>query len=345
MASVGVLAAAFVVAAYASIPLAGQAQTAGAKTSAAWTVPRTPDGKPDLQGMWVNFDQTPFEQPLPGAGRAMNNGENGPAAGGGRAAGGGAAAAGGGRAAGGGAAAPGGGGNAFGDKAAVVPRRPSMVVDPPNGRVPVMAWAEKLRDDKVAHIGDTWENGTTWDRCLTRGIPGGIFPAGYNNAYQIVQSPGYVAILYEMIHVTRAIPTDASPHFPANVRFWDGDSRGHWEGDTLVVDIANYNGKGDIATNMASGRIRGIPASDQLHVLERYTPVSANIIDYEVTITDPKVYTAPWKVAMPLTRDNSYQMYEYACHEGNVYFETNTLSGGRADEKKAALSGAEGSIK
>jgi hypothetical protein len=88
-----------------------------------------------------------------------------------------------------------------------------------------------------------------WDRCITRGIPGGFFPAGYNNAYQIVQSKRYVVIHYEMIHAARVIPTDGRAHAPANMRTWDGDSVGHWEGDTLVVDITNYNGKGWIATN------------------------------------------------------------------------------------------------
>jgi hypothetical protein len=257
--------------------------------------PRTLDGHPDLEGMWLNFDNTPFE-------RAPN-----------------------------GAVAP----PVYirgSDHPPLVARRPSMVVEPLNGRVPVMAWAEKVRDDKVARIGDTWENGTTWDRCLTRGIPGAIFPANESNAYRIFQSPGSVTILYEMIHVSRVIPTDGSPHLPSSVRLWDGDSRGHWEGDTLVVDITNYNGKGDIATNANSGRIRGIPASDQLHVVERFTRVSDKTINYEVTIDDPKVYTAPWKVAMPLTRDDSYRMFEYECHEGNYYFETNTLNGGREQD-------------
>lgn len=294
-------------------PLASQTQPTG-QPAANWKAPRTADGKPDLSGTWVNFDQTPFEQPAPGAAPARAAAPP-PAA------------------AAGGAAVGGGGGNAFGDKAAVVPRRPSMVVEPANGRVPVMDWAEKVRTDKANKIGDSWENGTTWDRCLTRGIPGAIFPAGYNNGYQIVQTPGSVSILYEMIHITRVIPTDGSQHLPANMRFWDGDSRGRWEGDTLVVDITNYNGKGDIATNAGSGRIRGIPASDQLHVVERFTRVSDSTINYEATITDPKVYSAPWKVAMPLTRDDSYQMFEYACHEGNVYFMNNALGGGRAQER------------
>jgi hypothetical protein len=211
-----------------------------------------------------------------------------------------------------------------------------MVVEPANGRVPLMEWAEKRRDERVATIGDSYENGTTWDRCLTRGIPGGMFPTGYNNGYRIVQSPGYVAIFYEMIHVTRVIPTDGGAHLPSNMRFWEGDSRGRWEGDTLVVDIANYNGRGDIATNNAAGRLRGVAFSDQLHVVERFTRVSDDRINYEVTISDPKVYTAPWKVAMPLSRDDSYEIYEYACHEGNLYFMTNTLGGGRAQDRAAS---------
>jgi hypothetical protein len=316
MASVGVLATALVAAASAAVPVAGQTPTAAAKASFTWTVPRTLDGKPDLQGMWVNFDQTAFEQPLL-SDLAKSSGESARAAG---------------------AAAPvaAGGGNGFGDQAAVVPRRPSMVVEPANGRVPVMAWAEKVREDKAAHIGDDWENGTTWDRCVTRGIPGAMFPAAYNNGYRIVQSPGYVTILYEMIHDARPIPTDGSPHLPSSIRLWDGDSRGHWEGDTLVVDISNYNGKGDIATNAASARMRGIPASDQLHVVERFTRVSDKTINYEVTITDPTVYTSPWKIAMPLTRDDNYRMFEYACHEGNVYFWTDTLRGGRKQDRAAA---------
>jgi hypothetical protein len=169
-----------------------------------------------------------------------------------------------------------------------------------------------------------------------------MFPAAYNNGYRIVQSPGYVTILYEMIHDARPIPTDGSAHLPSSVRLWDGDSRGHWEGDTLVVDISNYNGKGDIATNAASARMRGIPASDELRVVERFTRVSDKTLNYEVTITDPKVYTSPWKIAMPLTRDDNYQMFEYACHEGNVYFWTDTLRGGRTQDRAAGESGEDG---
>jgi hypothetical protein len=304
--SVGFLVGMLFMGRFAIAPLAGQTPGTAGKASNAWKLPRTSEGKPDLQGMWVNFDRTPFERPLQNTGPAQ---APAPTTGAAQVAG-------------------------FSESPAIVAaRRPALVVEPPNGRVPVLEWAEKLKDFKVEHIGDTWENGTTWDRCLTRGIPGAIFPAGYNNAYRIVQSAGNVTIVYEMIHLARVIPTDGSPHLPDNVRLWDGDSRGRWEGDTLVVDITNYNGKGDIATNMASGRIRGIPASDQLRVVERFTRVSADVINYEATITDPKVYSAPWKVAMPLTRDDTYEMYEYACHEGNVYFMNTTLGGGRAQEQ------------
>jgi hypothetical protein len=270
-----------------------------------WTVPRTPDGQPDLRGTWVNFDSTPFEAPI---------------------------------------AAPAGAGAAGG--AAVGPPshwtehdspmtavRRSMVVDPSDGRVPVMQWAEDKRAYDLEHVGDHWVHQTPWDRCITRGIPAGMFPAGYNNAYQFIQTPGYVVIVYEMIHVARIIPLDGRPHLGASIRTWDGDPRGHWEGTTLVVDTANYNDKGSIATSAATGRIRGIPQSEALHVVERFTPVDANTIQYRVTVDDKNVYTKPWTVEMPLTRDSKYEMFEYACQEGN-YATGNILAGGRAEEKK-----------
>ena len=129
----------------------------------------------------------------------------------------------------------------------------SLVVDPPDGRVPLKREAEQRRDDYLKQEADSFDFMSPWDRCITRGIPGGFFPAGYNNAYQIVQTPGYVVIHYEMIHAARVIPTNGRPHLPAHIRLWDGDSVGRWEGNTLVVDIANYNGKGWTATNAASG--------------------------------------------------------------------------------------------
>ena len=209
----------------------------------------------------------------------------------------------------------------------------SLVVDPPDGRVPLTKNAEQRRDDYAKQEADSFDYMSPWDRCITRSIPGSFFPAGYNNGYQIVQSKGYVVIHYEMIHNARVIPTDGRPHKPADVRMWDGDSVGHWEGNTLVVDITNYNGKGWIATNAAAGRIKGIPQSDRLHVVERFTRMSDGNIDYRVTIDDPTYYSRPWTASIPLVRDDTYQMFEYACHEGNKAVE-DILRGGRAHDTK-----------
>jgi hypothetical protein len=137
-----------------------------------------------------------------------------------------------------------------------------------------------------------------------------------------------------MIHEARVIPVDGRPHLPQSIREWNGDSVGRWEGNTLVVDTTNYNGKGWVATSAATGRIKGIPQSQKLHVVERFTRVSQDEIQYEVTIDDPDYYTQPWKVAVPLERDPGYQIFEYACHEGNHAVE-NVLSGGRAQEKES----------
>ena len=210
-----------------------------------------------------------------------------------------------------------------------------MVVDPPDGRVPVLKWAEDKRDYDLAHIPDAPEHETPWVRCITRGHPAGMFTAGYNNAYQIIQIPGYVVIAFEMIHETRIIPIDGRPRLNERIKQWNGEPRGHWEGNTLVVDSSNYNSKGSIATSAATGRIRGIPQTDAMHVVERFTRVDADTIDYSVTITDPKVYAKPWTVRFPLNRDDSYQMFEYSCHEGN-YALPNALSYGRKRDREAA---------
>jgi hypothetical protein len=294
----------------------------------AWTPPRTPDGQPDLQGIWTNATITPFERPSELAGKAFltekeaadleartaQNAVDRPPT-------------------------PGDTGtyNQFwfdrGTKV-VGTRRTSLVVDPPDGRVPLRPEAEAKRDYDLAHSADSYEHMSVWDRCITRGVPGGMFPAGYNNAYQIVQIPGYVVILYEMIHEARMIPLDGRPHPPSSVGQWNGDSVGRWEGNTLVVDTTNFNGKGWIATSAATGRVKGIPQSTALHVVERFTRADADTIEYEVAIDDPNVYTKPWTVAIPLNRDPTYVIYEYACHEGNTAV-ANVLAGGRARDKAA----------
>jgi hypothetical protein len=294
-----------------------------------WRPGRTADGQPDLEGTWINATITPFERPAALASKPVLSAqeaaqlEKQAAAANSE----------------GGAPRPGDVGSyneVWFDRGTKVvkTRQASLVVDPADGRVPVTAAAEAKRDYNLAHTADSYEYMSTWDRCITRGVPGDMFPAGYNNAYQIVQTPGYVLILAEMIHDARVIPLDGRPHLQAGVGQWDGDSRGHWEGNTLVVDTTNFNGKGWIASNAASGRIKGIPQSDAAHVVERFTRVDADTILYEATIEDPKMYTKPWKVSIPLSRDQDYAIYEYACHEGN-YAMVDILNGGRAQEKAA----------
>jgi hypothetical protein len=296
-----------------------------------WIPSRTPDGQPDLQGVWTNPTLTPFERSAELAGkatiteqeaaaiekRASENRVDRPPT-------------------------PGDTGSynqAFFDSGStwLSTRQSSLVVDPPNGRVPVKPSAEVEREYDLAHVADSYVHQTTWERCITRGVPAGMFPAGYNNAYQILQTPGYVMIFSEMIHEVRVIPVDGRPHLPASVRQWNGDSIGRWEGNTLVVDTINYNGKGMIANSAATGRIRGIHESQALHVVERFKRVDANTIGYEVTVDDPNKYSAPWKVSIPLTRDDNYRIYEYACHEGNYAME-DVLRAGRAKEKTAGAS-------
>jgi len=293
-----------------------------------WTPPKTPDGQPDLQAIWTNATITPFERPADLRDKAFlteaeaaaierqastRRDEEAPPR-------------------------PGdvGNYNQFwfdSGEHVVTTRRTSLVIDPPDGRVPLRPEAEAARDYNSARERDSPEFMSVWDRCITRGAPAGMFPAGYNNAYQIVQSKNYVVIHYEMIHEARIIPIDGRPHLPANVRLWNGDPRGRWEGNTLVVDTTNYNNKGWISTSAAGGRIKGVPQTESLHVVERFTPIDANTIDYEATIDDPKMFTRPWTVSVPLHRDPTYRIYEYACHEGN-YAVGNILRGARAAENR-----------
>ena len=261
--------------------------------------PRTPDGQPDISGLWVNFDDTTFEASGPGRRPSdINPPEH------------------------------------WADfDSPVSARRRSMVVDPPDGMVPILPAAEAKRDDNFAHVGQDWIYETPWVRCITRGVPGGMFPAQYNNGYTIHQSPGYVVISYEMIHDSRIIPLDGRPHLGSKIRQWNGDSRGRWEGNTLVIETTNYNDKGMIASSAASGRARGVATSDQMRVTERITPLDKDTLKYEVTITDPKNFSKSWSVMMPLNRDEKYLMLEYACHEGNMSL-PNELKAGRAAQAK-----------
>jgi hypothetical protein len=311
---------------YAQVP--SRPAPAGKTPDQIWTQTRTPDGEPDLQGLWTNRTITPFERPVELGDKAYwteaeaaaiekraaeNQVDRPPQPGD-----------------------PGTYNQAWSDTGTkVLPtRQTSLVVDPPNGRIALTPWAEEKRDYALTHVDDSYEHMTTWDRCITRGVPGGMFPAGYNNAYRIVQSPGVVAIYSEMIHEIRIIPVDGRPHLPSDIRQWTGDSVGHWEGNTLVVDTTNYNGKGMIATSAATMRIRGVPQSEALHVIERFARSSRDTISYEVTVDDSKAYARTWKVAMPLSLEPNYTIYEYACHEGNQAV-VDVLRGGRVKDNAA----------
>jgi hypothetical protein len=160
-----------------------------------------------------------------------------------------------------------------------------------------------------------------YERCITRGMMN-FLPTLYNNGNQILQSPGYVVILHEMINETRVVPISDRPF--SNIRTYMGESRGHWEGDTLVVETKNYL--------TAGANISGTPVSDDLRVIERFTRRADNTLGYEAVVDDPKTWTLPWTIAFDITEDPEYPLFEYACHEGN-YAMVNILQGARAEER------------
>jgi len=301
------------------------ALTLGGALSAApgWTVPRTPDGKPDLQGVWTNATVTPLERPKElGAREAYTDEEMAeirkqaatpvPTA-------------------------ARGGTEAHYDftqfgldrtqSQIAFSKRTSLIVGP-EGRVPPTTPAAQQRNTERAaanrgHEFDGPENRPIQERCIiwaNEGPP--MLPPGYNSFLQIVQTPGYVVILQEMIHDARVIPIGTREHLPPGLRRWQGDSIGRWEGDTLVVDTTNFTEK---------TRFRG--SSENLHVVERFTRVDENTIKYEFTVDDPATWAKPWSAELPLAKDKG-PIYEYACHEAN-YGMPNNLSGARAMEKKA----------
>jgi hypothetical protein len=210
-------------------------------------------------------------------------------------------------------------------------RRTSMVIEPADGRVPAMTdeGRQRLRQPRAGTFaGGNFNAGAAfkgpedlslWERCITRGVPSAIFPTVYNANTQIVQGPGVVAITYEMIHDTRLVYTDGRTHVGGSIRGYHGDSRGRWEGDTLVVDVTNFSPKTDY---------RG--AGETLHLVERFTR-TPNGLRYEVAVDDPHTWTKPWTAALDLTVQPE-PMFEYACHEGNNSMR-NILSGARAAER------------
>ena len=217
-------------------------------------------------------------------------------------------------------------------------RQASLVVEPSDGRIPPLTPDAQQRTAQVAatrrSAPGSWTDRSFYDRCITRGVLGSVLPVIYGNGNMIFQAPGYVSITYEMVHDTRIIPLDGRPHVGKNIRQYLGDARGHWEGQTLVVETTNFLGN----TTGAGGNGGGTATSDALRLTERFTRVAADVLDYEATIDDPKTYTRPWKLLLPLTTQPGYQVLPYECHEGNLAIR-NILSAARSEEKatEAAL--------
>jgi hypothetical protein len=306
-------------------PVAAQPTKSGS-TGKNWTAPRTPDGKPDLQGVWNSATLTPFERPKEFAGKefftrqeaeefskAELNRVDGDRRDGGdntdvnRAY------------------------NEFWrDRGKLTPDlRTSMIVDPPDGRVPPLTpQAQKIvaarRAASRGHDFDGPEDRSLAERCIqVRNAGPPMIPTNYNSNYQIVQSPGYVALLSEQIHDVRIIPTDGRPHIPSNIRLISGDSVGHWEGDTLLVETTNFT---DRTAFQDSG--------EHMKLIERFTRTGPDTLTYEFTVDDPESFTKAWTARYPMTKTND-KIYEYACQEGN-YGLAGSLAGARAEEKAAA---------
>jgi hypothetical protein len=220
----------------------------------------------------------------------------------------------------------------WGERARRSPRQTSLIVDPPNGRLPEMTPEAQSRPILIGANendpkADSWEAFTYYIRCITRGVAGSVLPVPYGNGTQIVQAPGYVTILHEMVHEARVIPLNNTPR--SNIRTYMGQSRGHWEGNTLVVETTNFLP----GTTGLGGNGGGTPLSDALRLKERFTRISADTINYELNVVDEKTYLKPIKIAFPIRQEPGYQLFEYACHEGN-YGMFNMLSAARAAEKK-----------
>jgi hypothetical protein len=309
-----------------ALPAMGQNAAKPPAAVKKWTPPRTPWGDPDLQGWFSNRneDATPLERPDQFKGRKLED--------------------------------------IKGEELAAIKRaqqqrtistfeaplsapshwwqddltivngtRAWFIVDPSDGKVPETTPQAKARAAarQEARRGrgpaDSWEDRSLYDRCITRGLPGSMMPVIYGNSYQILQSPGFVTIRYEMIHEARVIPTDGRPHLSPAIKSYMGDPVGRWDGDTLVVETTNF--RDESAYRNANGAT--------LRLTERFRRVAADKVMWSVTVEDPETWVNPWTFAMPLTVDDSQAVLEYSCHEGN-YGLRNILSAARAEEAKKA---------
>jgi len=313
----------------AALLIAGPVSSQQAKPSAkSFTPPRTPDGQPDMQGIWSNAILTPLERPADLKDKAFFTKEE--------------------------ASAyvkrtieqnnkdkrDGSGTDAdvarayndfWWDRGTGIAKtlRTSLIVDPPDGRIPALTplaqkRAEQVKEARRLHPADGPEDRPVAERCILLNSAGPpMMPSAYNNNYQVVQTAQTFVILNEMVHDARVIPLDGRPHVPQNIRLWMGDSRGHWDGNTLVVDTTNF-------TNQTPFRGSG----PNLHLTERFTRMDAETLLYEFTVDDPESFARPWTAAIPSVRTTG-PILEYACNEGN-YGMTGLLSAARAEEKKSS---------
>ncbi len=313
--------------------------------AAAQTAPRTPWGQPDLQGIWDFRTITPLERPEEVADKefltaeetanleqetidqnerllrraalrtevteSVDRGEDG---------------------------APGFYNNFWLDEGTTSTGRTSLILDPPNGRIPPLTLeAQRLVDTQQEylseHSSDSWLDRNTSDRCIV-GFNAGppITPLGYNQNLQVFQTPDHVALVTEMVHTSRVVALDGRPSLSDDIRQWSGDSRGHWDGDTLVVETANF--KDERRWIPLGSAPAGTGSSANMTLVERFTRVDADTLEYTFTVTDPETWTTSWTGSMPMRRTDA-QMFEYACHEGNYAME-GILAGARAEEKAAA---------
>ena len=210
-------------------------------------------------------------------------------------------------------------------------RQASLIVDPPDGRLPALTDAAQRRAaERRANAPAqpaSYTDFSLYERCITRGLVGSVMPGGYNNGNRIFQSPGYVTLVNEMIHEARIVPLEGRPHLSPAIRTHLGDSRGRWEGDTLVVETRNVADRIGLGANNTG-------ASAALAITERFTRTGDETLLYSITVDDPETWTAPFTMQFTLERDDDYELFEYACHEGNLAL-PNILSGARATERAA----------
>jgi hypothetical protein len=326
-----VMAGGAVIAAAVLIQIIATAQSRPA--APAYAPPKTPWGHPDISGIYTNKDEanTPLERPDQFKGRSaeefsaadldkLTKERQAIAA----------------KIAGGiGGAETGAGPTHWYEHLKGSSSRAWLIIDPPDGKLPAMTPQAMKREAAYAALNDarngegradSWLDRSLYDRCITRGLPGSMMPAIYGNSYQILQSPDSVAITYEMIHETRVIPLDGRPHVSQGIREYLGDARAHWDGNTLVVETTNFTNKTHMGYNNRYN-------SEKYKLTERFTPVAANRLQWQVTIDDSDTWTRPWTFTMPLMKDDTQPVFEYGCHEGNLGLE-HILSAARAEERR-----------